>query len=386
MLEVAIYLRAFLTLIHNWWKNWSMPIFDALIIFVGMYFLKDFWAVTNFKNPNYFPPSVLNFNIPLYISIWLLGIYFYGAYDRKNNISAVIRGLSVSSILLIAVYGLLPTEFRSSRMLLILGAVWAFISTIGIRILRHFIKYRNFQFDKSPTKNYIIIGTTQESNRVRQLLLEAQVQQNFIGTVSPLPLSDNNIFLNDLSRLDEVIQIYKINEIIFCSKDIAAQEIMRQMSRLGSDIDYKIVPEESLSIIGSSSKNTVGELYTIDIQFNINTPIQRRNKRMLDILIAICLLILSPILVFLTASKFTLFIHIFSTLTGKKTWVGYAAANGKTKDLPIIKKGILSPTKGLNFKNLNEATVQRLNFLYAKDYTPIRDIEIIIKSILKTEL
>jgi GT2 family glycosyltransferase len=380
MLQGAIYLRAFLTLVYNWWKTWSLPLLDATLIFVGMFFLKDFWAVTNFKNSNYYPPSFLFFNVPLYIIGWLLGIYFHGAYDRKNNIGAVVRGLMVSSVLLMAIYGLLPTAFRSSRMLLLLGAVWAFIATIGIRVLSHFLHYRNFNFDKSPVKNYIIIGSEVESRRVRHLMFEAQVQQNFIGTVSPETTHDSAIFLNDLSRLDEVIQIYKINEIIFCSKDIAAQEIMRQMSRLGAEIDYKIVPEESLSIIGSSSKNSAGELYTIDIQFNINTKMQRRNKRVLDISCAIIALLFSPILFFSTKKYFTLFSAIFHTLTGKKTWVAYSEANGKTKDLPPLKQGIFSTIDGLRFDNLNENTIHRLNFLYAKDYSPMKDVMVLLKS------
>ncbi len=380
MLEFAIYLRAFLTLVYNWWKNWSLPLFDAALIFTGMYFLKDFWAVNNFKNPNYYQPSLLAFNVPLYIIGWLSGIYFNGGYDRKNNISAVVKGLLSSSILLVAVYGLLPTEFRSSRMLLLLGAVWAFIATIGTRILKHFIQHKNFHFDKSPIKNYIIIGKETESLRVRQLMFEAQVQQNFIGTVSPDKTHDHHIYLNDLSRLDEVIQIYKIDEIIFCSKDVSSQEIMRQMSRLGAELDYKIVPEESLSIIGSSSKNNAGELYTIDIQFNINTIMQRRNKRLLDIVFSVVALLLSPILFFSTKKYFHFFVDIFAALSGKKTWIGYAGTNGKTKDLPKIREGIFTTIDGFNIANLHDTTIHRLNFLYAKDYSPMRDVEIMLKS------
>lgn len=383
MLKAAIYLRAFITLIHNWWKSWSLPLLDAAVIFAGIYFLKDFWAVTNFNDKNYFHPTLLYFNVPLYISVWLLGIYFYGGYDKKSNITVVVRGLSVSSIILIAIYGLLPAAYRSSRMLLLLGAMWAVIGTVSIRMIRHFIKYKNVNFDKTTIKNYIIIGSETESLRVRKLMFEAQVQQNFIGTVSPSSPHDSNVYLDDLTRLDEVIQIYHINEIIFCSKDVSSQEIMRQMSRLGAEIDYKIVPEESLSIIGSSSKNSTGELYTIDIQFKINTPLQQRNKRLLDIIIALLFLVLSPILVWWLKCHFSLFNDIISVFLGKKTWVGYAIANGKTKDLPSIKPSILNTTSDLNIKDLSAATMHRLNFLYAKDYTPSTDLNIIFKSIIK---
>ena len=93
--------------------------------------------------------------------------------------------------------------------------------------------------------------------------------------------------------MKEVVQIYKIDEIIFCSKDISAQDIMQWMSKLGSSIDYKIIPKESLSIIGSSSKNSTGELYTIEIQFNINTPMARRNNRMLDLFLGMGMLFIT---------------------------------------------------------------------------------------------
>ena len=386
LLNMAIYLRAFLTLLYNLWKNWSAPLLDAALIFVGLYFLKDFWAVRNFNNIHYFPDTLLKVNFPLYIAVWLAGIYFYGGYDRGHSIRSVVQGLVVASVLLMAIYGLLPAEFRTSRMLLLLGAVWALVCTIGFRMAGHFIRHRNFDLDRRSTKNFIIIGSERESVRVRQLMFEAQVQQNFIGTVSPAAPHDPDVFLNDIGRLDEVIQIYKVNEIIFCSKDISSREIMRQMSRLGAEIDYKIVPEESLSIIGSNSRNHSGELYTIDIQFNIATPMQKRNKRALDILLSLLLLPLLPAMVFYSRKGFALPAALFSVLVGKKSWVAYAEADVKLKDLPLLKRGILNTTNGLNFDNLNELTVSRLNFLYAKDYQPWLDVEILLKSIWKRDL
>ena len=386
LLNMAIYLRAFLTLLYNLWKNWSAPLLDAALIFVGLYFLKDFWAVRNFNNIHYFPATLLKVNFPLYIAVWLAGIYFYGGYDRGHSIRSVVQGLVVASVLLMAIYGLLPAEFRTSRMLLLLGAVWALVSTIGFRMAGHFIRHRNFDLDRRSTKNYIIIGSERESVRVRQLMFEAQVQQNFIGTVSPAAPHDPDVFLNDIGRLDEVIQIYKVNEIIFCSKDISSREIMRQMSRLGAEIDYKIVPEESLSIIGSNSRNHSGELYTIDIQFNIATPMQKRNKRALDILLSLLLLPLLPVLVFYSRKGFVLPAALFSVLVGKRSWVAYAEADVKLKDLPLLKRGILNTTNGLNFDNFSELTISRLNFLYAKDYQPWLDVEILLKSIWKRDL
>jgi GT2 family glycosyltransferase len=45
MLKVAIYLKAFLTLVTNFFKKAIAPIFDIILIVAGMILLKDFWEI-----------------------------------------------------------------------------------------------------------------------------------------------------------------------------------------------------------------------------------------------------------------------------------------------------------------------------------------------------
>lgn len=377
LLQVAIYVRAFLTLLNNWGRQLFLPLLDALAIFAGMYFLKDFWANYYFSDPDYYQPTFLYFNLPLYICIWLGAVYFSGGYDRPGSIRKLNRGLLVGTVLLAAVYGFLDLEYRPSRLLIILGSVWAILSTSGIRIIRHFSKHGNFNVGLERTRNLVIVGTEEESSRVRQLIHQAQIFKNYIGTVAPPAIDDPETYLSDLNALDEVVQIYKIDEVIFCSRDISSQDIMHWMTRLGPELDYKIVPLESESIIGSSSKNSAGELYTIDIRFNIGTFMARRNKRVFDILLSLVFVLLFPLLVWRIKSATQFIHHIFIVLSGQKTWVGYHPIEEGLHHLPKIRSGVLSPLDGVRFKNINAPTIQRLNFLYAKDYEVARDLEII---------
>lgn len=384
MLQLAIYFRAFITLLSNFFKSTYLPILDAVLIYVGFYFLKDFWASYYFKNPDYYPASFLYFNIPLYIGIWLISIYFSGGYDRKSNIRQLVRGIFIGTVLLAAIYGFLDLEYRTSRVLIILGMVWAVFSTVSLRALLHFIKFQNFNIGRDRQRNLVIVGTQEESKRVVELLHQAEVAVNPIGIVAPEGLDDTKTYLSKLEQLDEVVHIYKVNEVIFCSKDISAQRIMEWMTLLGSEVQYKIVPKESLSIIGSSSKNSSGELYTIDIRFNIADARYRRNKRMLDLLIALILLISFPLSIWGVSSKGGFFQNIFQVLLGKKSWVAYSQKDSVSiNNLPSIRPGILSPTDSLNVSNINAPTIQRLNFIYAKEYSTYRDIEIIWKGYKK---
>ncbi len=377
MLQLAIYFRAGITLATNFARKIYMPLLDAVLIFAGMFYLKNFWEQYYFDNPDYYPDSFLYFNVPLYISIWLISVYFSGGYDQKSNIRRLVRGFLIGTLFLAAVYGFLDLEYRTSRILIVLGAIWAILSTTAIRGLHHFVQTGRFGFNRERVKNLVIIGSEKESKRVLSLIHQAQVPNNFIGTVAPKNVDDPEVYLSSLEQLDEVVHIYKIDEMIFCSQDISAQEIMHWMTQLGSEIEYKIVPKESLSIIGSSSKNTAGELYTIDIQFKIAQQANRRNKRLTDVFLSLLLLISLPLNLFFVKNKGSFIRNIFSVFFGKKTWVGYIGEGAV--NLPKIRSGVLSPLDALRINEVNQPTIQRLNFLYAKDYSTENDFDILWK-------
>jgi len=376
MLQMAIYFRAFFTLANAWAKKITLPLLDAGLMTGGLFFVKDFWARQYYKDPDYFEPGFYYFNIPLYVTVWLGALYFSGAYDPPFRLRRLVGGLLWGTLLLAAIYGFLPLDLRPSRAVILLGAIWAVLSTVGLRFALHFLRYRNFDPGREREKNLIIVGRKEESDRVRYLLHQAQVRKNIIGVVAPFETGDWETYLSVISRLEEVVYIYKVDEIIFCSRDISSQEIMSWMTRLGPQLEYKIVPDESMSIIGSSSKNAPGELYTVDIHFHIATPMARRNKRLLDIFAAGALLLGFPMLCWPVRRKGGLLANIFRVLAGNRTWVGYAPGCEAAKTLPSLRKGVLNPLSGLRIAVFDEPTAQRLNFFYAKDYRLSEDLEI----------
>lgn len=391
MLQAAIWLRAGLTLAKNIGQRVWLPLADAALIFGGLVFLKDFWANYYYKDPHYFKPAVLWFNFPLYTAVWLLSVWLNGGYDHRYELRRLLRGLGLGTLLLAAIYGFLDLEYRPSRALLLLGAAWAALSLTTLRALLHFAEFRNFRIGRDRVKNLLIVGSQAESVRVNGLLNQAGVVKNLVGVVAPAGSSareetvpDERFaapLLGDLGEapLDEIVRIFGVEEIIFCSRDIRSQDILAWMTRLGPAVAYKIVPEESMSIIGSSNKNEPGELYTIDIRYNIAQPGQRRNKRVFDF--GVCLLLLpgAPLWLLFSQKRSVLLKNWWPVLRGGKTWVAYAkhAQNGA---LPKLKVGVFSPSDGLPDLTLGEATIGRLNFLYAKDWNVWRDLEILIRA------
>lgn len=379
MIQMAIYFRAFLSLANSWGKKLAYPFLDGALIAGGLLLIKDFWATQYFKDPDYYQPAFYYFNIPLYVFVWLGSIFFSGGYDSPFRLRRLVRGLLWGTLFLAAIYGFLPLDLRPSRAIILFGALWAILSAVGLRFFVHFLRYRSLEMGSEREKNLVIVGQKEESERVKYLLNRVQIRKNVIGVVAPFETDDWETYLSTISRLEEVVYLYKVDEIIFCGRDLRSQDIMQWMTRLGPQIEYKILPDESLSIIGSSSKNTRGELYTVDIQFNIATPMARRNKRLLDVLLSFALLLAFPLIFWRVRRKGELLANCFRVLAGRRTWVGYAPTSENLHDLPPLRPGILNPTSGLRFSISDEPTIRRLNFFYAKDYRVGEDLEIFFR-------
>ncbi|MCP4443324.1 MAG: glycosyltransferase [Aureispira sp.] len=383
MLRFAIYFRAILTLITGWGKRLYLPILDGTAIFGGMVVIKNVWEIIRFDDPFYYDvdTTLLSFNFPFYICMWLFVIYMRGGYDRQARLKHLITGIVMGTVFISAIYAFFPIALRSSRMLILLGALWALVATISIRGIINWLKKGSFFWYEQKQHNLVIVGDLEESQRVLHLLYQVHADINFIGTVSPYEDEELTDFLGGLHQLDEIVHVYKVEEMIFCAKDISSERIIHWMTRLGPEVNYKIVPEHSESIIGSNSKDTAGDFYTIEISFNIASSIQRRNKRILDIIVALGALVLLPFLILVMHQKLGLLSNIIKVLLGYKTWVGYHPRTIADDSLPTLKPSVLSPVDGLNFMPTGDLTIKRLNLFYAKDYGTNSDIDILWKGL-----
>ncbi len=382
MINFAIYLRAFFSILNRFAARIMLPLFDALLIFGGINFIRGYWERTFiFPDGGHYPQAFIWIAVPVYILIWLLCVFFNGGYDKPLRLRKLILGMLTGTLIILVLYSLLSEHYRFSRALIIFGAVWGILSMVAIRMLLHLLKFKGFRINSETNKRFIIVGELEEAERVSDLLQKTAINPAFIGLVSYFHHRSNvNGFIGHLGQIKEIITIHKIDEVIFCAKDVPAQVIIDKMSELKEDqVDYKIAPPESLSIIGSNSINTSGDLYVIDINA-ITKKSNSRNKRLLDVGVAVFLLVFYPVSLFLVKNPFGLLKNIFSVLLSVKSWVGYTfLSESDLKRLPSIKQGILTPLDAFRNQNVPEEATSRLNLLYARDYKLTNDLNIILK-------
>ncbi len=256
-----------------------------------------------------------------------------------------------------------------------LGTAWALLALTALRFVFHFFKTGNLSIGRTRPANLAIVGSEAESERVRGLLAKAGVERNFIGRVGSSTVCSGEEKIGNIEKLDELTALYHLDEIIFCLKDITTSQTIHWMEQLGPRIEYRTVPESGQTIIGSSSKDSAGELYTTAIRYQIATPTSRRSKRLIDLLLAVGFLLLAVPLLFLVKNGGGFLRNLVQVFLGKKSWVGFSGCS--VSQLPKIKSGVLYPTDAFPSKQLDEATAQRLDFFYAKDYEPWRDLEVV---------
>jgi GT2 family glycosyltransferase len=381
LINLAIYLRAALAIFYRFISTIILPLIDTVLIYTGIFFLSHWWegSVKN-SSDGFFPEVFFQFAIPGYILIWLSSVWFWGGYDKPISILKILKGFLIGTVFILVIYALLPENYRFSRGLILLGSLMASLIVVGIRYILNLIGINDYKLESKTSKKIVVIGNFEEADRVKNIIVKSNSNQTSFYFLSPDNKKEKEKnYIGNISQLKEIIEVFKVNEVIFCAKDLSSSQIISNMLWVDNQkIEYKIAPPESLFIIGSNSINSQGELYVVDIN-SIGKESSRRNKRVLDILISIILTVFLPISI-LSKKRIQILLNILPVFFGSKTWVSYAGTKENYLDLPKIPKGVFSYSDLLTFK-MDDMEISKINQLYSKDYKVTNDLEIIWKAL-----
>ncbi len=380
LIKLAIFFRAGLSAIRRIFNKISLPVLDFALIFAGFYLFVPFWEKLHLNTINY--PDFIWLMLPAYILIWLLTSFFYGAYDNPIKLKSIFSGITVGTVIILIFYALISTKYRFSRLIIITGAIYSMLVMLIIRlIISKLSKNKSINIYSYKKKRIFIVGEIDEVRRVEEIIKQISQNIDIIGFISPKK-EDSDEYVGNFDQIEEIIKIFKANEIIFCSKNLSSEEIMNRMLQLSRlNISVKIAPEDSFSIIGSNSINLAGDLYSLDINA-ITSQFNRRLKFLFDYFFSLLFIFSLPLNIFFIKNKKGFIANIFSVLKRKNSWVGFS----KTKDsfmenLPEIKPGILSVADSFQKREwLTEKIIHNLNISYAKNYKIKTDLFIIWKA------
>lgn len=372
LIQFGIMVRATIALLKRWSVLFFNPVLDALLIYGGMYVLKNFWeANVKVEDGTIYPAIFMQVIVPIYVLLWVLSAYFSGAYDKPFRAAKLVRGLLVGTLAISAAYGFFPADHRYSRGLILVGAAWSIFLTVSARALINLAFRGHSGLTAPPEKGTVVVGSAAETNRVHAILQRAGVKHKFLGFVSDHPAdAANEFYLGTINALPNITAALRVDELIFCGAELSNKEIIGYFEQLGSSVaDLKIVPAGSNYIIGSNSVDYPGDTYTPDFNLRITDSSSKRNKRVVDLCAALLLLLVWPFLFWIYPWQIRHLGLVFQLLKGKRTLIGYP----HQAQLPRLKPALIE----LASEESNEALRLRIRKNYAKDYAALEDLRLL---------
>ena len=370
-IQMAIITRAGFSAIVNLLRRIGLPLLDAGVIFTAFWCIKYLWSNYIRQELNY-SPNVLFIAFPVFTAIFLIASFYSGLYDKGYKQSQLLRSTIIASLFLLSGYALLPETVRFSRGILVFGIVLAFIMMNIMRQL--FIKWRLLETrdENEERRQTIVVSGEKDFIAITGLMQKAGMPERVLGRVDNY-LTAGTSALGNILQLPALVNKYRVKEIIFCENGLSFKEIINTIKELPPGIRNKFHASGSSSIVGSNSKNVSGDYVTAGKKYRIAKPVNRRNKRLLDIIIATLFIISFPIMFFFQKNPFRFYKNVFAVLFRKKTWVGYASA---LNELPPIRQGVITSTALPALLNeLPDESLRKSDEWYAISYSALLDLQ-----------
>lgn len=374
LINLAIYARAALAIAQRFVNRMWLPVVDAVLLFGGLWLLKSYYADIQDK---IFRTELIQTAFSVFAVIWVTAVHLSGGYDKPSSPKQLLRGAALGSLIILIGYSLLPESMRFSRALILLGSAFAMFYFTLSRLGLSLIAPRIFTWRGQKSKRIAIVGNDEEVLRISNLLTQTHTINPFIVSVGVSEQGSRQVGM--YQQLGEVIRVHKVEVVVFSGKDLSAGQIIQMMNSCGqTGVDFKIAPPDTLYMIGSNSIDTAGDLFMLETN-SIHKPVNKRKKRIFDIVLSLVLFITFPFSIFFVKNKSGFFNSIFNVLTARMSWVGYAEISTGKSTLPALKKGVVTPLTGMPEVALVQETADKLNLIYARDYKLRNDLLWVIR-------
>lgn len=414
LLTVGIFGRAAISYLWRMIKYIAAPVLDLGVIVLGIYVAIIIWL------PEY---SLERFRVvlPMYTFVWLVCIYFSGAYHKKRRYRLKpILGSSITGLLINSTFTYFIKQFAYSRVVVLISFV---LITLGLSLWRFLYRFIGPMAQKGPlarVRRVVIIGAGKEGKRIlKKLQKRPDMQYEVCGFVDfdegsiGKPVDGAEV-LATIDNIREVIRVERINDVIFSSDRLTNAQILETIVRAqGSGVNFRIVPHELEYIVAKSSVDEIDEIPLLDIA-GVADPLDLMFKRAFDIIIAAIVILLTAPLVLINMlaggrlqkrsiigqggrpvevpffdggiAYFRNIPSYFSILAGRLSLVGSEIQPYTPHEQHATYKPGLTGLVQLKSREKQKALTREekdyYNLYYVKNQSLITDVQIIIKSFI----
>lgn len=360
-LRLAIALRAVISGLHKIVQPVLLPLLDGFLVLSSLQLVRLIW-INNIRNGKDFGVPFVIYALPLFAVLFVMAASLTGLYDKVYKAAKTIVSVAFATIVVLAVYSLLPEVIRFSRGVVLYGCL---TGSVCVLLFRQFLLMRSDKFfgqESAASGSTVIVGNEKEYDEVLLILENALIDKKILGRISPKRNEVDAICA--FMDISEITRQIPVKEIIFSAGEISLTEIVAETIALSeTGIRFLYHMSESNSIVGSDTLAAGAKTITSFIDYRITHPYQQRMKRLVDLVLSLLLLITFPLHLIIHKNGLHLLQNAWKVFMGKQTWIGYGSLSN---DLPLIKSAVIPHIS--NRVGFAESLLEKADKLYAKEY------------------
>lgn len=376
LLRIGIFLAALSSIMKSVGLRLLWPLMNLLILFVLARLIQYGWAVLYFKDASYYKTAHSDMVLISICASLTALYYFFGHFDKVYRHKQWIYASLISGLSILAAYGLFPDEWRFSRAVLVfLGIISPFVMYF-LRMIYNKVFNGHFSMAGYSYKRVLIVGSKESSDRVKEIA-------NHYYKNPSCKVFDTNKFSKMAGTIDQDIQVaaqsFNCNEIIFCSRDLDNTTIFKCISNAFlAGLSFRIADRDNAGLLGSQSKDTLGEWFAMDIGFKLGTQFHKRSKRLIDLIFVSIAILFFPVILVFSKNRKKIYSNVVPVLFGLKSWIAYESTEAKKSDeLPALPEGVFECSL-FYFGQDSKSS----NIMYARQYNIWSEIENLLKAFL----
>ncbi len=368
-IKIGIFVRQFLSKVFAYKIELAFIVSDLLIVNLSL--LLATWL--RFSNalcfPDYAYPTVfIVLSLVVFISMIISGEYFEHNHSVWNNTFALLISFFVLSSL---TYFFKDYAFSRGVLLLTIGFTLVFTNLTRI-------VYNLRKKITSPSR-ILFVGYNASTEAIIKSIERSDTTKFVVVGVALLENSNKNLdlpVLGKLSELAEIVKLHNVTDIIVTDEKISKIEMLGEMQKLvGKSVRFFYAQGYEDFLASEIISNLTNQSSSLEI-YNLARFRFRFYKRIFDLVLLIFLLTIGIPFVFLLLDESKRKLKfLYRILVGRMTFVGL---DKEFRQL-YKKEPLITITEAYSGIVLREKTKEKLNTFYMQNYSPLLDIEILLK-------
>jgi 1-acyl-sn-glycerol-3-phosphate acyltransferase len=264
-----------------------------------------------------------------------MSLVAFGSYQKYHSYQRLVKSIIVGLLLILIIYGLLPTELRFSRGIILFGTL---LVTAALFLFRFVLGRGSRSQQEGLLGNILVVGNHQTFDFVKGVMQSLAPKTPLIGYVSEVHSAENIHHIGAYDQMEFLMDQYKAEEVILDLNHLTFKKAIEFIVKHKNRILCYTLPPKADFIIASQSKNTNGIFISKLNSFQIERVASKKDKRRNDLLLCGLAILLFPYLIFSSRGR-KMTANVYAVLMAKKTWVGYFSM--VEEQLPLLPNPVI---------------------------------------------